>query len=493
MKLITRSISTVPTRYCLAILSLLFIASTAFAQTKAEKIDALITKYHQYNQFNGTLLVAENGKEIYKKGFGLANMEWNMPNQANTVFRIGSVTKQFTAILVLQLAAAGKIKLDEPINSYLPNYPKNTGSIITIHHLLTHTSGIPNFTSFNNFQTEIANHAYTPDDFIGLFMNRPLDFLPGERLAYSNSGYFLLGYIIEKITGKTYGQCLKESILDPLQMTHTGYDQNDLILQNRASGYLKDFDGFKKASFSDMSVPYAAGGMYATAEDMQLWDHALYTDQLLPQKFKDSLFNTYATLRNINYGYGWFIREIPNLKQHPIKVVEHGGGIEGFSSLISRIPEDKNLILLFNNTGNTVLDEISSSIRAILYDKPYALPQPSLATTLLNLLHSNDVDTALNKMEALKKQDTYAIAESDINDAGYQLLQDGKIKAAIAVFQINTANFETSSNAFDSLGDAFVADDNTKLAIANYRTAVLLNPSNIHAKEELAKLQNSEK
>ncbi|MDG1871458.1 MAG: serine hydrolase, partial [Flavobacterium sp.] len=364
---------------------------------------------------------------------------------------------------------------------------------ITVHHLLTHTSGIPNYTSFSNFQKEIANHSYTTDDFVKLFMNRPLDFNPGERLAYSNSGYFLLGHIIEKITGKTYGQCLKESILDPLQMTHTAYDQNDHIVKNRASGYEKDFDGFKKALFTDMSVPFSAGGMYTTVEDLQLWDQALYTDKLLPKKFKDSLFNTYATFRNIKYGYGWFIREIPNLKEQPLKVVEHGGGIEGFNSLISRIPEDKNLILLLNNTGNTVLEEISTAIRAILYDKPYKLPQPSLATTILNLLHKNDVETAFTKLEALKKADTYAIAESDLNDAGYQLLQDSKIKEAIAVFKINTANFETSSNVFDSLAEAYVADKNTEAAIENYKKAVQLNPSNVHAKEELAKLQNIKK
>ncbi|MEZ7513946.1 serine hydrolase [Flavobacterium frigidarium] len=476
-----------------AILCLLLTTANGFSQTKAEKIDQLMTKYHEYNQFNGTLLVAENGATIYKKGFGLANMEWDMPNQVNTVFRIGSITKQFTSMLIMQLVAQGKLKLDVPISSYLPDYPKNTGAIITVHHLLTHTSGIPNYTSFSNFQKEIANHSYTSDEFIKLFMNRPLDFTPGERLAYSNSGYFLLGHIIEKITGKTYGQCLKESILDSLQMTHTAYDKNDLIVKNRASGYEKDFDRFKKALFTDMSVPFAAGGMYTTVEDLQLWDEALYTEKLLPKKFKDSLFNTYATFRNIKYGYGWFIREIPNLKEQPLKVVEHGGGIEGFNSLISRIPEDKNLTLLLNNTGNTVLEEISTAIRAILYDKPYKLPQPSLATTILNLIHKNDIETAFTKLEALKKVDTYAIAESDINDAGYQLLQDGKIKEAIAVFKINTANFETSSNVFDSLAEASVADKNTEAAIENYKKAVQLNPSNVHAKEELAKLQNNKK
>ncbi|MDG1871501.1 MAG: serine hydrolase, partial [Flavobacterium sp.] len=160
---------------CFTIFCLLLVTANGFSQTKAEKIDQLMTKYHEYNQFNGTILVAENGATIYKKGFGLANMEWEMPNQVNTVFRIGSITKQFTSMLIMQLVAQGKLKLDVPISSYLPDYPKNTGSTITVHHLLTHTSGIPNYTSFSNFQKEIANHSYTTDDFVKLFMNRPLD------------------------------------------------------------------------------------------------------------------------------------------------------------------------------------------------------------------------------------------------------------------------------------------------------------------------------
>jgi len=191
----------------------LFTFATTFAQDKSKQIDELLSKYNQYDQFNGSALVAENGKVILKKGYGSANMEWNIPNQPDTKFRLGSITKQFTALLIVKLAEEGKIKLDVPITTYLPDYPKENGDKITINNLLTHTSGIPNYTSAPNFLKEKAKNPYSPADFVKTFSSLPLEFKPGEKFAYSNSGYFLLGYIIEKITGKTYEQYLQEIIL----------------------------------------------------------------------------------------------------------------------------------------------------------------------------------------------------------------------------------------------------------------------------------------
>lgn len=207
------------------------------AQDKAKQIDQLLTKYKEYGQFNGSALIAENGKIILKKGYGLANMEWDIPNQPSTKFRLGSISKQFTALLIVKLAEEGKLKLDVPITTYLSDYPKETGDKITIHHLLTHTSGIPNYTSTPNFLRDKSRNPYTPEDFVKTFNKLPLEFTPGEKFRYSNSGYFLLGYIIEKVTGKTYEQYLQEIILTPLKMANTGYDHFEVILKNRAAGY----------------------------------------------------------------------------------------------------------------------------------------------------------------------------------------------------------------------------------------------------------------
>ena len=227
----------------------------SFGQTKTEQIDKLMNLYSEYGQFNGSILVADAGKVIYKKGFGMANMEWNIPNQPDTKHRLGSVTKQFTAMLILQLVEQGKLKLDAPISTYLLDYPKASGHKITIHHLLTHTSGIPNYTSFPNFVKELSINPYSPEAFVKKFADLPLEFTPGEKFAYSNSGYFLLGYIIEKVSGKTYEQFLQDNILTPLKMNNTGFDHHETILKNRASGYEKNGKNYDNASYLDLSIP----------------------------------------------------------------------------------------------------------------------------------------------------------------------------------------------------------------------------------------------
>ncbi len=186
----------------LIIIGLLFISVVSLGQTKIEQLDKLIGLYTEYGQFNGSVLVAENGNILYKKGFGLANMEWNIPNKANTKHRLGSISKQFTGMLIMQLVEAGKLDLHVPITTYLTDYPKENGDKITIHHLLTHSSGIPNYTSFTNFRS-LQRDYYSPKDFVKTFADSTLNFNPGAQFSYSNSGYFLLGAIIEKLTGKT--------------------------------------------------------------------------------------------------------------------------------------------------------------------------------------------------------------------------------------------------------------------------------------------------
>ena len=189
--------------------------SLSFGQTKVEKIDKLLNLYEEYGQLNGSVLVSDNGKIIYKKGFGMANMEWNIPNTTNTKFRLASVTKQFTGMLILQLVAEGKLDLHKPISTYLPDYNKANGDRITAHHLLTHSSGTPNYTSFPGFMQNENRDPYTPEEFIKKFQDKELEFTPGERFNYSNSGYFLLGVLVEKVTEKTYEQMMQDYIFKP--------------------------------------------------------------------------------------------------------------------------------------------------------------------------------------------------------------------------------------------------------------------------------------
>jgi CubicO group peptidase (beta-lactamase class C family) len=472
----------------LSLFVFVFALNHAFAQDKAKQIEELISKYNQYGQFNGAALVAENGKVILKKGFGSANMEWNIPNQTDTKFRLGSISKQFTAFLIVKLAEEGKIKLDVPITTYLPDYPKASGDKVTIHHLLTHTSGIPNYTSLPNFFKDKSRNPYTPQEFVKTFWDLPLEFTPGEKFNYSNSGYFLLGYIIEKVSGKSYEQYLQENILTPLKMVNSGYDHADVILKNRAAGYEKRGKKIINSPYLDMSIPYAAGSLYSTVEDLYLWDQALYTNQLLSSKSMESLFSSYIKAGKGSYGYGWFIEEADNGPAGKVKVTEHGGGINGFNTIIYRIPADKNLIVLLNNTGGTVLNQISESIRAILYNQPFTMPKMSLALELLDKFSDQGVTAGLDMYNKLKNDPAYALLESDMNNVGYQLLQTGKTKEALEVFKINAETYPKSGNAYDSLGEAYLTDGNKKLAIINYKKSVALDPKNEGGKKALEEL-----
>lgn len=478
---------------CKTLLIVLFVqlatVTVSNGQTKAEKIDQLMSLYSGYGQFNGSVLVADGGKVIYKKGFGMANMEWNIPNQTDTKHRLGSVTKQFTSMLILQLVEQGKIKLDSPITTYLPDYPKKSGDQITIHQLLTHTSGIPNYTSFPNFVKEVSINLYSPEAFVKTFANLPLEFTPGEKFAYSNSGYFLLGYIIEKVSGKSYEQCLQDNILTPLKMNNTGYDHLETILKNRASGYEKKGKDYSNANYLDMSIPYAAGSLYSTVEDLYLWDQALYTEQLLSTKNRELLFNSYIPAGPGYYGYGWFINKVPNGEsKDSLMVVEHGGGINGFNTIVSRIPSDKNLVVLLNNTGGAKLNEMSTAIRNILYNTPYSLPKKSLASELVAIILERGIASGLTFFNENKKSDTYALNESEMNNEGYQFLQTGKVKEAIAIFKLNVESFPKSGNTYDSLGEAYLKDGDKKGAILNYKKSVELDPNNQNGKKVLEEI-----
>lgn len=426
-------------------LVLLTSFNVAQAQTKADKIDKLVSTYAEYGKFNGSVLVADKGNVIYKKGFGLADMEWNIPNQPDTKHRLGSITKQFTAVLIMQLVEQGKLQLHVPVTTWLPDYPKKNGDIVTIHHLLTHTSGIPNMTSFPGFIKDVSRNAYTPAQLVKISADSTLEFKPGERFAYSNSGYLLLGYIIEKVTGKSYEQVLQEHILTPLGMTNTGYDHHETLLKNRARGYQKNGRRYVNAPFLDMSVPYAAGAMYSTVEDLYRWDQALYNNEMLRPENMDLLFTKHIPSGGGHYGYGWGVDNMQlGNTQERIPTIGHGGGIHGFNTLITRIPGDKSFIVLLNNTGGAPLNEMTRAIAAILYDKSYDLPKRSVAFYLADKIEAEGLQAALQYYPGIKDAPSYYLNEHEMNGTGYEFLLSGKLHEAAAVFKLNTEAFPKS-------------------------------------------------
>jgi len=466
-------------------------SAPAVAQDKAEKIDGLIQLYHDYGRFNGTVLVAEGGKVIYEKGFGLAQMEWNIPNKPDVKFRLGSITKQFTSLLILQLVEQGKLSLEAKLSDALPYYRQDTGKKVTIHHLLTHSSGIPSYTSLPNFGEEISRDPYGVEEFVKKFCSGDLEFEPGAQFRYNNSGYFILGAIIEKITGKPYEMVLEERIFGPLGMKSSGYDHSAPIMEKRAAGYEQSLDGYRNAEYLDMSLPYAAGSLYSTVEDLYLWDQALYTDKLLSPKMKELLFKPHIEARGGAYAYGWMVgkRTLPQSKRE-LAFTSHGGGINGFNTLIDRLTGDRHLIVLFNNTGGTALGEMATGITRILYGEPYDLPKKSIARTIYKTTKEKGVDAAVKEYQELKKDKSkeYDFTPPELNTLGYALLQADKVDDAIKVFQLNIEAYPQDANAYDSLAEAYAKKGEKALAIKNYAKSLELNPDNANALERLNKL-----
>ncbi len=350
------------------VVAILVLVALAPAQDITSKVDQVANAYAKKNQFSGSVLVAKGGRVLVKKGYGMANIELGVPNTPETKFRLGSITKQFTATAILQLAAAGKLSVDDKISKYIPDTP-GSWSNITIHHLLTHTSGIFNYTALPEF-TKQMRQQWTPAETLGLVKNKPLDFAPGSKFSYSNSGYIGLGIIVEKVSGEKYEDYVKKHIFDVLDMAATGYDHGETILEHRAAGYTPGPDGkLQNAPYIDMSFPYAAGSLYSTVDDLYRWDRSLYTDKVLAKASRDKMFTPFLS----GYAYGWFTI-VPGPTPSTHKVLSHGGGINGFNTTINRYPDDDACVIVLSNVNSPAIGKIGQTLAAIAFGEKYDLP-----------------------------------------------------------------------------------------------------------------------
>ena len=468
----------------------LIIASKCFSQLiteeKAIKMDEMISKYVEYGKFNGSVLVAEKGKIILSKGYGMYDFEKKLVNMPDTRFEIGSITKQFTSMIIMKLYERGKIDLTGKLSDYLPYYRKDNGDKITIHNLLTHTSGIPNYTDNRNFMQSEVTKPISPKDLILNYCSSDLEFEPGTKFNYSNSGYIILGAIIEEITGKKYKDVLNEEILLPLAMYDSGYEDLTQPMPNRALGYDRSPDGMKRSRLIDMTIPFAAGAMYSTVQDLYKWDRALYTENLITNKTKEMMFTPFLK----NYAYGWNVEMFPvNGKEK--KLITHSGGIFGFVSNIARVPEDDLVIIALSNFGAGQSEVLTQDLAKITYDIPYSMPKRSLIEILMRSLKTKStLDAVLEFRELAKDKDMYEYREGELNNIGYMLLQSGKVTDGIEVFKLNVDMFPNSSNVYDSLGEAYMTNGDKKLAIDNYKKVLELKPGDENAKKMLEKLEN---
>ena len=336
---------------CLVTLALPVTAS--LAQDPA-RMDQVVQSYTRDQGFMGSVLVARGAHVIFSKGYGSANLEWEIPNSPTTKFRLGSITKQFTAASILLLQERGKLNVHDPVKKYMRDAPAAWDKI-TIFHLLTHTSGIPNFTSFPDYP-KLEPFATTAEAVVARFRDKPLDFQPGEGWSYSNSGYVLLTYLIEKITGSSYETFVRDNIFAPLGMTSSGYDSNRAIIPHRASGYVFNKNQFTNAGYIDMTVPQGAGALYSTTEDLLKWEQGLFGGKVLQPA---SLREMTTPFKN-NYAFGLVV---DSSGAH--RVIQHDGGIEGFNTSLSYYPDDSLTVVVLANVNGTVPGLIASKLATL--------------------------------------------------------------------------------------------------------------------------------
>ncbi|HYH15969.1 MAG TPA: serine hydrolase [Flavisolibacter sp.] len=342
------------------------------AQDIASKADALLMAYHTQGKFTGTVLIAKEGKIIFEKGYGYADIQNKVPNSSKTEFRIGSLSKPFTATIIMQLQEKGQLTIKDPIQKYLPDYPK--GDSILIENLLSHTSGIKSLTSMKEYYEKWIATPSTLEQTIGYFKNEPLNFSPGTRFEYSNSNYILLSYIAEKVSGTSFSNLLQNALLKKIKLQHSGLDQNSRISKVKAIGYdTTPTDSFALARYNDMSVLSGAGAMYSTARDLYLWDRALYTNMLLSDASKKLMF---TPVQN-NYGLGWEIRQANGRT-----LMSHSGSIDGFLTNFMRFPDQDVCIIFLANYFQSKGPQISKALTAIVFNEPYEMPKQRKAIAL---------------------------------------------------------------------------------------------------------------
>ncbi|MDY8136337.1 serine hydrolase domain-containing protein [Aquimarina sp. 2201CG5-10] len=511
-----------------------FLIILVSCNQRPESLDDLLIAYETNGQrkkikspFSGAVLVAKDGKVIFKKAYGYADKENKISNTTDTKFSIASVTKQFTAMLVMQQVEKGILSLEDTISKHLPYFSKELGDQITIHQLLSHTSGLPHYEGLQKIGLNASSFfvkKYTPQDFATLIGKTKLAYKPGATYYYSSLGYILLGAILEEVSGKTYNQLLQSSIIQPLGLKNTGYGSNDFIKNEVAKGYVfQELEGidwlftkqggkFKNAPFRDQSNKYSTGGMHSTVEDLYIWSEAIKSHKLLSPELTKKMLTTNKS----GYCYGWY-RNWDDLVERNtnIQVYTHGGTLPGFNSSINLFDDGTTIIFLANvhplkdqevihqvyltahqledkyrlggypDRGSLSQFEKEGGISALnaYFDKLSklcgykVLPSENSITGIMYLYLK---DGQKSKADSLKTAlfTSFYPTESSLNRTGYDFLEEEECEFALDFFKENTKNHPDSANAWDSLGEGYEICGNYKKAAESYSYAVLLAEKN---------------
>ncbi|MEQ8206368.1 MAG: serine hydrolase domain-containing protein [Woeseia sp.] len=338
---------------------LLCFAKSGNAAEKSDRYDAFMASMSAEHNFNGSVLVSKGGRTLISAGYGVANAEWNAPNSATTRFRIGSVSKQFTAVGILILVERGELKLDDFLSAILPNTPANWAEI-RVRHLLNHTSGIPHSWKLTAF-TETIAHTQMLDDVIDQSKGEPLLFEPGSAFSYSGYGYFILARIIETVSGQSLDEFFSENVYEPFGMHSTGIDSYESIIPERASGYVRIDDELKHSPLVYMPNLNGGGSLYSTVGDLAKWHAGLAKKMLISEALYEQMYTPVLK----NYGFGWRIVE-----RNGYTVYEHTGGVYGFHAFIKRIPDiDAVVVVLTNIANEPSWKKVAEGLEAIVTER----------------------------------------------------------------------------------------------------------------------------
>lgn len=457
----------------------------------------LMAAFHAADQFNGVVLVAEHGQVTYAEAFGVADHKWQRPQDVAGRFRIASITKPFTAVLAVRLAQAGLLRLEAPLSEYLPEYRADVGSRVTVQQLLNHTSGIPDFANLPGFWLEELPKPHSREELLKTWMSRDLEFEPGSRAVYNSTGFYLLGLIAERVTGKPYGEALREWVLAPAGLEESGYDEPGKLVPLRVPGYVRGLFGVGHPPYVHTPNVAASGGMYSTAWDLWRFDRALAGDALLSPEWKQRMFSPYANDdrgKVLQFGLGWYVGQRELEPGRRVTVHEHGGNTPGFRSLVVRMPEQGHFLVLLMNEGDgrfsKLPERISTGVMRVLFDLPVEQPRPQLATRLSESLRTRGVEATRAALSEIRAGCAPPEGPPELNNLGYDYYLAGRREESLFLLRLNIELFPEDANAYDSLGEVCLAAKDLACARENYARAASMDPTNANARKVLEQLKD---
>jgi CubicO group peptidase (beta-lactamase class C family) len=498
---------------CIAFILSLF--SCAHADDLAGRLDSYLKAWYDAGQFNGSALVAKGGDIILAKGYGMADMAWDVPNSPETRFDIGSISKQFTTVLVFQLCAAGKIRLDATILEYLSEYREDTGKKVTVDHLLQHTSGIPCYLRDQErlsagLPSYDIGQKHNSREMIEKYLSRDLLFEPGSRYRYSNSGFYLLKEIIERVTGKSLEENLNERILGPLALNDTGIIQQRRINPRMAAGHQRIGQHYGLCAYEYIANLYGAGGMYSTVIDLFKWNRAIRDGSVLPPEWQDKMFAIYKKEGPNSYAYSQTLLEVrlPNFDK-PVKFYSFNGATTGFISDALYYPETGHTIVLLDNSEEYNHWQIAPGLYSISMGGTADLPNPSAGDKIAEFALDSSLDEVRAEYGRLTSRENglwdFRAVESEVNTYAYRLLDQARFRQAQKLFELNTLLFPASANAANSYAEYYFRTGNEEMAGKFYSLEkrlkeresmladLLRNGQFDRLKTEIAKIRNTEK